>query len=115
MSEEQVTESNHLTKEEATAFFAEFYGGEHHLPRGGVKDWGNGWCVHHDQGDLATYDFNKLTKLVIMAHDQCIRVSIQPHAFKTMRIAIWKRKREGTVSERHPTLEQAIDFFRPKK
>lgn len=106
------TESRHLTKEEAVAFFAEFYGGEHHFPRGGVKDWGTGWCVNHDQGDLATYDFDRLTKLVIMAHDKCIRVSVQPHQFKTLRIAIWKRAREGGLSLRHPTLEQAIESFR---
>lgn len=97
----------------AKAFFVEFYGGEHHFPRSGIKEWGYGYCVHHDQGDLSTYDFNRLTKLVLMAHDDCIRVAIQPHAFKTVRISIWQRKREGAMSERHPTLEQAIEMFRP--
>lgn len=106
------TESKHLTKEEATAFFAEFYGGEHHFPKGGVKDWGDGYCVIHDQGDLATYDWDKLTRLVLMGHDKCIRVAVYPCAFKTLRIAIWKRKREGNMSSRHPTLEQAIEKFR---
>lgn len=109
---EPVTESKYLTKEEATAFFSEFYGGEHHLPRGGVKDWGDGWCVHHDQGDLATFDSDRLTMLVLMAHDKCIRVSVQPHAFKTLRIAIWKRQRDGNISSRHSTIEQAIESFR---
>lgn len=114
MSEEITTESKLLTKQEATAFFSEFYGGEHHLPRGGIKDWGDGWCVHHDQGDLATYDSDGLTNLVFMAHDKCIRVSVQPHAFKTIRIAIWRRKREGSLSRRHPTLDQAIEKFTTK-
>ena len=106
------TENRHLTKEEATAFFSEFYYGEHHLPRSGVKDWGEGWCVHHDQGDLATFDSSDLTRLVLMGHDKCIRVSVQPHAFKTLRIAIWKRQPEGSLSKRHPTIEQAIEKYR---
>lgn len=106
------TESKYLTKEEATAFFAEFYGGEHHFPKGGVKQFGNGFCVIHDQGDLATYDFDKLTRLVFMGHDKCMRVGVHPNAFKTLRIAIWKRQREGGMSSRHPTLEQAIESFR---
>lgn len=114
MSEDTI-ESKHLTKEEATAFFSELYGGQHHFPKGGVKEFGYGWCVNHDQGDLATYDYDKLTKLVIMAHDQCVRVSVMPHAFKTLRISIWKREREGGMSQRHPTLEQAIEKFRTTK
>lgn len=109
---EPVIENKHLTKEEATAFFAELYGGEHHFPKGGIKSWGSGWCVHHDQGDLATYDFDRLTKLVFMAHDKCYRVSVHPHAFKTLRISVWKRQRVGDMSTRHPTLEQAIESFR---
>jgi hypothetical protein len=113
---EPVTESKHLTKEEATAFFSEFYQGDHHIPKGGVKEFGYGWAVVHNRGDLATYDYNELTKLVIMGHDRCIRVSIMPYQIKSLKIAIWRRQREGGMSERHPTLEQAIESFRgPKK
>lgn len=101
-----------LTRQEAIDFFAEFYGGEHHFPKGGVKEFGDGWVVNHNQGDLATYDFDKLTNLVIMAHDKCIRVSVFPYNFNTLRIAIWKRQREGGMSLRHPTIEQAIEKFR---
>lgn len=106
------TESKHLTKEEATAFFAEFYQGEHHIPKGGVKEFGYGWMVEHDRGELATYDGNSLTRLVLMAHEKCIRVGVSPLGKTTLEIAIWKRQREGCMSERHPTLEQAIESFR---
>lgn len=106
------TESKYLTKEEATAFFAEFYYGEHHIPKHTVHQFGLGWMVKHDRGDLASFDFNGLTRLVLMAHDKCIRVSVQPSSKATMEIAIWKRQREGSMSERHPTLEQAIESFR---
>lgn len=105
------TESKHLTKEEATAFFAEFYHGEHHIPRGGLKAFGDGWSVIH-MGSFATYDYDELTRLVIAAHDKCIRVCIMPYKFKELKIAIWKRQREGGMSKRHPTLEQAIESFR---
>jgi hypothetical protein len=106
------TESKHLTKEEATAFFAEFYQGEHHIPKHQVFEFGRGWMVKHDRGDLATYDYNELTKLVLMAHDKCIRVGVSPLSKQTLQICIWKRQREGRMDERHPTLEQAIEKFR---
>jgi hypothetical protein len=111
-TKEQVTESKHLTKEEATAFFAELYGGEHHIPKHQVFEYGNGWMVKHDRGDLATYDFSQLTKLVLMSHDRCIRASIEPLNMGTLKIAIWKRNREGGMDSRHPTIEQAIESFR---
>jgi acyl-CoA-binding protein len=103
--------SEHLTKEEATSFFAEFYHGEHHIPRGGVKDFGYGWVIKHDRGDLATYDYDQLTRLVLMAHDKCIRVSIMPYNFNSVKIAIWKRKREGGMSERHPAIEHVLETY----
>jgi hypothetical protein len=109
---EQVTESKHLTKAEATEFFAEFYDGRHHIPKSGVKEFGDGWYVSHNRGDLATYDYNQLTRLVLMGHDKCIRVSVAPSNFNTLKICIWKRQREGGMSSRHPTLEQAIEKFR---
>lgn len=102
----------HLTKEEATEFFSEFYYGEHHIPKHQVFEFGYGWMVRHDRGDLSTFDYNQLTRLVIMAHDKCIRVSIMPLSKAALQICIWKREREGSMSERHPTLEQAIEKFR---
>lgn len=104
-----------LTKEEAIEFFSEFYGGEHHIPNCEVKQFGYGWCVHHDRGDMATYDFSNLTRLVFMAHDKCIRVSVEAIRNGIIRIAIWKRDREGSIDQRHPTLEQAIETFRKPK
>lgn len=103
---------NELTETEATDFFSEFYGGEHHIPGYKPKRFGPGWCVNHDRGDLATFDFNQLTRLVFMAHDKCIRVGLNAKRNNIIEIAIHKRQREGGMSERHPTLEQAIEKFR---
>lgn len=101
-----------LTLEEATQFFSDFYGGEHHIPGFKPKPFGLGWCVSHDRGDLATYDFTGLTKLVLMGHDRCIRVSVQAKGKNVMEIAIHKRQRDGSMSSRHPTIETAIENFR---
>ena len=61
--EDQVLQGKQpMTLEEATAFFSEFYYGEHHIP-GPIKKWGEGWVVNHDRGGLASYDYDGLTDL----------------------------------------------------
>lgn len=99
----------------ATDFFAEFYNGEHHIPGFEPKPYGYGWCVLHDRGDLATFDFSELTRLVLMAHEMCIRVSVEAVSKNVMRISIWQRVREGGMSERHPTIETAIEQYTNRK
>lgn len=64
-------------------------------------------------GSLASYDFNHLTRLVIAAHDACVRVSIEARARRYIGISLHRRQgREGDMSSRHPTIEQAIEAFR---
>jgi hypothetical protein len=104
-------ENRHLTKEEAEKFFSEFYRGSHHIPGHEVHEHGYGWMVKHDRGDLATFDFNELTRLVLMAHRDCYRASIENHGVRAFKIAIWKRQREGGMCDRHPTIDQAIETF----
>jgi hypothetical protein len=104
-----------LTLQEATDFFAEFYLGAHHIP-GKIKEFGYGFVVLHDRGDLATFDYNQLTRLVLLAHSKCYRASVFPCTPRILKIGIWKRKREGGMSSRHPTIEQAIeDFNKPRQ
>lgn len=100
-----------LTKEEAIEFFADFFGGDHHFP-GPVKEFGNGWCISGLLGDLGTYDFNQLTRFVIACHDKCYRGSVMAAGPNKLKLAIWKRQREGSMSKRHPTIEQAIEKYR---
>lgn len=97
--------------EEAEKFFNIFYLGAHHIPRSGIKPWGSGWCVN-DSGDLSTFDGDKLTRLVFLAHDMCFRASVQPGGPSRIKIAIWKRDgRIGRMCERHPTLLKALDTW----
>lgn len=103
-----------MSKEEAMNFFSEFYGGEHHIP-GKIHEFGQGWMIKHDRGDLATYDFNGLTRLVFMAHQKCLRVSIMPLNFSTIKLIVHKREKEGGMTEKHPTLSDAIKSYNEKR
>lgn len=109
--EEAKQSFDHMTKEEAIAFFAQLYNGAHHIPGCDVHPFGRGWMVKHDRGELSTYDYNELTTLVFLAHEMCYRASISNHGPKALKIIIWKRKREGGMCERHPTIEAAIETF----
>jgi hypothetical protein len=103
-----------MERQEAIEFFSEFFFGEHHFP-GELKEFGSGWIIPA-RNDLATYDFNHLTRLVVMAHDKCIRVELVPKGMNRICIAIHKRNgRDGSMFERHPTMEQAIQHIRNSK
>lgn len=65
---------------------------------------------------LATFDTDKLTRLVIGAHDMGVRVEIEPCNMQRLKIRMWTRKsREGRLWERHPTMEEAVRTFRRTK
>jgi hypothetical protein len=91
------------------------YRGLHHC--GKIKKHNEGsefeaWETNHF-GGLATFDFDTLTRLVIAAHDECVRVEISASGPRMVKIYLWPRKgREGGIAERHPTIEQAIESLR---
>ena len=88
-----------------------FYG-EHHAPE--VKSFGRGIRGSVYCGQMATFDFDYLTRLVVMAHDRCIRVAVMQSGPGRVGVALWKRKgRYGSINERHPTMEDAIKRIRP--
>jgi hypothetical protein len=99
-----------LSEDKARAFFAAFYRGEHHFP-GKIKQYGEGWSMSHF-GGMASFDCNELTRLVFLAHARCIRVQVDQGGPNRLRIAIWGRQQEGSMFERHPTLEQALNEFK---
>ena len=108
-------QQEHLTKEEATSFFAELYYGEHHIPNYEVKECGFGFKVIDDRkGEYSTTDYNNLTRFVLMCHKYGYRGSISAVKNKigVLQIDIFKRVRgEGGLTESHPTIEQAIESF----
>lgn len=61
----------------------------------------------------ATFDNDALTRLVILAHDRCIRASISNGGPHRVKVCLFQRKaREGEYHERHPTIEAAIESLR---
>ena len=95
------------TKEEALDFLDAFYMGRHHYNPHRLKPWGFGWQITHGNS-LATFDFDSMTRLVRLAHERCMRVEINPCNMRYLRIILHKRKREGSICDRHPTIEQAF-------
>jgi hypothetical protein len=61
---------------------------------------------------FATYDRDALTRLVILAHDRCLRVAVCQSGPGRLRISAHPRQREGAMHRRHPTMEQAIGLLR---
>lgn len=62
---------------------------------------------------FSTFDYDYLTKAVILAHDRMIRFEISPSGPGMLKFHYHKRYvREGRMDERHPTIETAIEDFR---
>jgi len=64
--------------------------------------------------ELATFDSDGLTRLVVLCHDRMIRCSIQGLAPRYVRLMFHQRQRRdgGSRWERHPTLEAAAKQIR---
>ena len=91
---------------------AEIFGGRHNM-HGKLKEAGFGVVfTFASDGRLATFDMNRLTTAVFLAHDRGIRLEISPASPRHLRIYAHKRQRTGSISQRHPTLEQALAMHR---
>lgn len=78
--------------------------GEHHLPT--VHLFGAGICINFSN-DLATFDFDRLTRLVVTAHRWAVRIEIAPSGPGMVKIIAHRRSPVQTESiyRRHPDLE----------
>jgi hypothetical protein len=94
----------------------DLFGGSHHVS-GSVKEHGTGIENNTTQtGGFATFDFDKLTLAVLMAHDRCIRFSIEPSGPSMLKLVFHKRhEREGRMHKYHPTIEQSIERFKTNR
>ena len=115
-SKEPVSEAGYRV-----AALLEDWRGLHHFCTTRMKkvDWTNPRWIElnlsnrESTGQLSTFDFSGLTSLVFLAHDHCIRVDLQPCNFNYLTLVFHPRdERIGGMSERHPTIEQALEQWR---
>lgn len=90
--------------------------GIYHLPHSVLRrvSWEDDHCITivvPDHG-LATYDFDLLTRLVVLCHDAAIRMELSSANPRNVRLTFHQRVREGRMSQRHPTIEQAVEMLR---
>jgi len=99
---------------ECYQMLADLFLGFHHI-NGKLHNWGNGIKLNTSQtGSFATFDFDGLTRMVLLAHERMIRAEIAPSGPGMLGIILHKRRsREGRMYERHPAIEDAIEAFKP--
>lgn len=94
----------------------EWWCGIYHFESKDLKavDWGNSHYIEFVLRDrnLSTFDSDELTRLAFLGHDHAIRVSVEAKYRRQFRLMFHRRKREGGVWERHPTIEAALEMFR---
>lgn len=77
-------------------------------------DWANDYCITVlvPNSNMATWDFNTLTMLVVRSHDRMLRMSIHSHHQHWLKLVFHQRQREGDFSRRIPTIEDHIALIR---
>ena len=73
---------------------------EHHIE---ILLYSNGW---------STFDFDTLTRFVVLCHDFCVRGEIAAARNSIFRVYFHPREREGGMSDRHPTMEDGLSKIR---
>lgn len=85
--------------------------GFHHLPM--PKEFGRGVSIHWSQ-DLSTWDFNRLTMLVLLAHERCVRIELRSGGPRGVTIAAHRRKADAnSIYEGHPNLDHLVRQIYP--
>ena len=116
MSAEWIRASLKIEPSEFGARVADFLGdwqyGIYHLPSKSLKrmQWGDErWMELVIYGGMATYDFDYLTRLVVLAHDYGIRIELEAAAWKYIRLVFYSM--DGWA-KRQTDIETAIQRVR---
>lgn len=100
-------------QDRARAVIDDVFGGEHHVQS---LQWNERHCKFLTYSpDLATFDFSELTRIVVAAHDHCVRVSVGNGGPRRLRIHIYDRARTSEhdpLCAAHPTLERHVQAIR---
>jgi len=95
---------------ECMQFLGDLFYGFHHMDVERVKEWGTGIAYNTSHSGFSTFDYDGLTRIVLMAHKRCIRVEIAPSGPGLIKLVLHKRYgKVGSMSERHPDLSELIE------
>lgn len=76
-------------------------------------EWGGDrWLRVAWRSELSTFDGAELSKLVFLAHECRIRVSVGAANFRHVEIMLHRRAASGGISERHPDMDQILITMR---
>jgi hypothetical protein len=100
--------------QEAANILGQVYQGIYHIQDAvGRTDWSN---PHHIEvtlnGELASWDFNHLTSLIVLCHDRAVRVAVEGTARRYLTLRFHRRRRQGGTDERHPHLDEHAALIR---
>jgi len=92
--------------EKVDRLVSDVFGGVHHVRK--LEYRSNHWlCVPF--GSLATFDDDRLTRIVIASHEYGIRAEIDNHGMLGLKILLHNRiSRDGRLFQRHPTIEAVL-------
>lgn len=85
------------------------FGGIHNVPLAKAPvAWDDEYVIHVTLSwqTLATVDDSRLTALVVLAHDNVLRLQIAAKAANHIELMFHQRQRAGSLSQRCPTLEE---------
>lgn len=87
---------------------SDVFGGVHRLRK--LENKGHYYvCIPH--GTLATYDDDKLTRIVIASHKYGVRAEVQTNGFHGLKILLHNRtaRDKARMFERHPRLVDVLE------
>jgi hypothetical protein len=93
-------------------FLCRLFNGFHHCPEIKESNCRGNIAVNTRTGYFANFDYDYLTKAVIMAHNWGVRIQISGSAPGMIKISLWKRhSREGDICNRMPTIQEMVDKY----
>ena len=102
-------------RDRAKSVIDDVFGGEHHV--GKIK-WSGDTRKRCEfttfASNISTFDFNELTRLVVAAHDHCVRVAVENGGPRRLKVTISERKLDASdaLTGGHPALEEHVAAIR---
>lgn len=90
-------------------------GGIHNLNRGRLERvlWDSkDLIIFRYSAGFASFDNDWLTRLLVLCHDESVRLEIQPGGNINIILLFSPRELEGDLYHRHPTLEESVKKIR---